>query len=449
MSSVIFLIIICLFNCIAAIPVFPQEQEQGIRQNAHKKWEIEARGEYDSGEGNSSMLKAGDIRYSMSVMDFEKDGKTIFNISTPYAVFGKVAGKGLLREIRNPAAHSPGSSVFREKTEVAADKSFKSTGNSGIRLSSGEAFSVFNEMSTSESGTLDWSGAYGRYKIRKWLDVSCAAAKYKEKDDSLSDSWYTERRTGYGREVVNTAFSASAGVSPAGAGAAAALTSCHGTHPGLFYRFSPYLALFFIRIDLLFSGTNDSYIKPEGSLSSKALRKGALLSLYPLDFLKLTGRYISDIYHEKLSDKNYGSNSEEKSASILFDPVFLILGAGISDKNNFSSDTNEEGRDIYFTGGLKSRCCKAVLEKKGRYRNSEKYCDSLRLEAGVRNRFMNIYILGKLIKQESTEKSVKTRITVYGSEISVFGEYSASVLNEAAGRTESSYEYSTGFTAKY
>ncbi len=443
------MIIICLINCIAVFPVFTQEQKQEIKQKVLKKWEIEARGEYDSEEGKSSMLKAGDSRYFMSVMDFEKGGKTIFNFSTPYAVFGKVAGKGLLKEIRNPAAHYPGSSVFREKTEVAADKSFKSSGNSGIRLSAGEAFSVFNEMSTSESGTLDWSGAYGRYKIKRWLDISCAAAKYKEKDDSVSDSWYTERRTGYGREVVNTSFSASAGGSSAGAGAAAALTSCNGTPPGLFYRFSPYLALFFIRIDLLISGTNDSYIKPEGSLSSSALRKGALLSLYPLDFLRFTGRYVSDIYHEKLSDKNYGSYSEEKSASIFFDPAFLIFGTGISDKSNFSNDTNEKNRDICFSGGLKAHNCKAVLEKKDRYRNSEKYCDTLRLEAGIRNRIVNIYILGKLIKQEDTEKNLKTRITVYGSKMSVFGEYSASALNDATGRTESFFEYSTGFTAKY
>jgi hypothetical protein len=429
--------------------VYSQEQGKQLNHIQVKKWEIEARGEYDSEEGNSSMLKCGDSVYFISVMKFDEKGKTFFNFSTPYAVFGKVKGKGLLREIKNPASHSPGSSIFTEKTEVASDKIFESSGNCGIRLSAGECFSVFNEISSSETGTLDWSGAYGRYKINEWLVVSCAAAKYTEKDDSESEVWYTEQRTGYGRKVMNSAFSVSAGKNTAGAGAAAALTSCHGTPSGYFYRFSPYLALSFIRIDLLVSGTNESYIKPDGTLPSSGFRKGVNASFFPVSILKLTGRFVSDIYHEKYSDKNYCAYSDETSAVLVFDPAFLIFKTGLSDKNMFKDDVLENTQDAWFSAGIKSRNCKIIIEKKERYIDKEKYSDSTRVEAGIRNKLMNIYLLGKLFHQADTEKSIKAHLTIHSGGVSVFGEFTSFLKEDISGKGDNYSEYSTGFKVKY
>jgi hypothetical protein len=160
-------------------------------------------------------------------------------------------------------------------------------------------------------------------------------------------------------------------------------------------------------------------------------------------------RYISDLFHEKASDEIYRGYAEEYSIGISLTPSFLITGASLKIKNILNNEIFENYTDTGYSAGLKSRNSKIIFEKKDTFTDSMKISDSIRLEAGCRREYMEIYILGKVKNSDSTEKSFKARMKCKRKNISLFSEFSIINTEKNNAQAENSIIYSTGLEVKF
>ena len=418
-----------------------------------KPYDLVIRSEADSEEGFLNKISIGDRHYSAVILDFEKDDKTVFSIYTPYAAAGRIKTAGLLREIKNPAGQYPGSSLFREKTGIIPDRSLNHTGSSGMVITAGNWCSLFCEEGESDRSTLDWSGIYSNYEIIENISVSFSVSEYSERDDSKNDVWYSDRETGYGREIINTAVSGSykSKNNITGIDSAAAVTLCDGMENGLFFRASPYLLLSFLRADILAAGTSSSYIKPDGSYPSTAFRKGLSLSFFSKKIIpaNLKLRYLSDSFHENYSDENYCGYSDEYAAALSLSHSFILAGASFKIRNIYKNELFENYTDGGLSVGVKSGKSRVIFERKESYKDGMKYADSLRLEAGCRGRYLELYLLGKLKKSDCPEKSVKSRIRLKSKNAALFSEISILNTGNYDTDTENRVIYSSGFEIRF
>ncbi len=336
-----------------------------------------------------------------------------------------------------------------EDTGIVPDRRFTQSANSGMRLDAGDIFSFFTEESESSVSTLSWKGLYTGIGTWNNLYIGGFAAEYSERDDGEKDIWYTDRKTGYGRKITAGGITAAAKSSFAGIGVSAAATGCRGMENGFFYRVSPYLLISVIRIDLLASGTNDSYISPDGSFPSTEFRRGISMEIKPLSWITLDIGYVSDIKHRRTSDEKYGDYNEELFSDLMVSPGCFMGGCSVKTRNIFTDDSLSNSLDMGFSAGLRQGLSKIVFEKKDSFKNNEIFSRSYRLETGIRKKYIDIYMLGKVKKEEFTEKSIKSRLSLKKGKISVFGEYTIMTTEKNNGDTENFNEYSAGLEVKY
>ncbi len=396
------------------------------------------------------LVSVGNSKYQIIFMEFKEPGKEILNIYTPYALLGRIASAGLLKEIKNPVSHYPASQVFNEKTQIIPDRKLKETGNNGIRIDAGNILSGFMEEGESSLSHLSWRGLYSGQKIGEKILINFAVAEYKERDDSESDIWYSDRKIRYGRKVINSAFSISYKNSFWGINGAGAINYYKGADNGIYFRLSPYLKYSFIRFDFLLSGTNDSYIKPDGTLSSTALRKGASALLTPFPWIRFNVRYVTDVLQKKESDIRYGGYTEELFGSVIFKPWFFESGASVKNRNIYKDNYFDNYMDTAISIGLKAGFNKIVFEKKETYKNYDKISQSYKLEAGTKIKNFTIYLCGKIKEEiDEEEKSVMGRLNLKIRNFSLFSKYEIVSLEKRDSAPKMLNTYSAGLEARF
>ena len=432
---------IVLFLILFPILAFPQK---------NPKRELLLRTRMNSEKGFESLVSAGNSRYQILFMDFRESDKKVLNIYTPYVAIGRVSAAGLLREIKNPAAHNPGSQIFNERTRIAPDRRLRPTGNRGVRIDAGKVLSGFLEESESSYSRLAWKGIYSSRQIGKKITINFAAAEYDEADDSERNIWYSDRKNRYGRRVVNTAFSASYKTGSWGISGAGALNHYKGVNNGIYFRVAPYVRFSFVKLDFLVSGTDDSYIKPDGSLSSTALRKGIAALITPASWIRINARYVTDALHKKESDIIYGGYTEELFGSLVLRPWLIESGASARNRNIYKDNYFYNQIDSAVFIGLKSGLNKIVFEKRDTYRDSEKISQTYRLEAGAWIKNINFYTLWRL-KESVNEKETKTtsRVRIRVKNISLYSEYKTIFVDRANRDNRDLAEYTIGVDAKF
>lgn len=418
-------------------------------EQARPEAEISVKTVYDSEKGFSDRMAAGNRQYRVVLLNFRENEKTVFSIYTPYSAAGRIKTQGLLKEIKNPAAHYPGAAVFMEKTRIIPDTSFAENGNTGIKLDAGNLFSIFAERGESERNTLEWQGLYTGLKAGRNTELTFAASEYREKDDSEKDFWYSERAAGYGRDMTNISLSGKTRYGVTGFSFAAAVTSADGRGHGLYARVSPFLVIRYLRVYLLAACTNEEYIKPNGNYPSTAFRKGVQVLLDPFPLVRIKVRYLTDQMHKKSSDSEYGGYTEEAGGTIGFDPFFLSSSVFLKNKNIYSDDILTRRLETGYSAGIKSPQGRIIFEQKRIYQDAEELSEQFRVEAGTRRKHIDLYILGKIKNEESAEKSAKARITLKRNKLSLFTEYTLASVIDKADNVKNYSAHSSGIEAKF
>ncbi|MCL2793073.1 MAG: hypothetical protein FWD87_08265 [Spirochaetaceae bacterium] len=435
------MIAIVLFLGIFPFCVFPQKKPVK---------ELFLRSRMNSEAGIENLASVGNSRYQILFMEFREPEKKILNIYTPYVALGRIRTTGLLREIKNPAAHNPGSSIFTERTRVAPDRRLRPTGNSGVRLDAGSIVSGFTEESESRFSNLSWQGIYSSRQFGRKASVNLAVTEYDERDDSERSIWYADRKIRYGRKVTNTAFSASYRTGSWGVSCAGALSYYKGANNGLYFRLSPYVRYSFIRFDFLLSGTDDSYIRPDGALSSTALRKGVTALATPVPWIRINTRYVTDVLHKKENDIIYGGYTEEFFGSIIFRPWFLESGVSARNRNIYRDNIFNNYIDTTAFIGLKAGSNKIVFEKRDTYKDYDKISQTYRVEAGARIKHINLYMLWRFkegIDEKETRVTSRARIRI--KNITLLSEYRIVSIERQNRPDRDLTEYTIGIDAKF
>ena len=403
-----------------------------------------------SEKGIENLVSVGNSRYQILFMEFRKSEKKVFNIYTPYADLGRITATGLLREIKNPAAHYPGSQIFNEKTRIVPDRRLKATGNSGIRIDAGNILSVFTEEGESAYSNLSWKGIYSGQKIGKRGIINLAVTEYNERDDGQRDIWYADRKIRYGRRVTNTAFSASYKTGLWGISGAGALSDYKGANNGLYFRLSPYVRYSFVKVDFLLSGTDDSYIKPDGAFPATALRKGISALITPASWIRINARYVTDVLHKKESDIRYGGYTEEFFGSVIFRPWFFESGVSAKNRNIYKDNYFNNYIDTSAFIGLKGGFNKIIFEKKDTYKDYEKISQTYRIEAGAGVKNINLYMLWKLKEGiDERETNITSRAKIKIRKFSLVSEYKIVSLERKTKADRNSTEYTISVDAKF
>ncbi|MCL2294696.1 MAG: hypothetical protein FWC36_07520 [Spirochaetes bacterium] len=414
------------------------------------KPELLLRTRMNSEKGTENLVSVGNSRYQILFMDYREADKQILNIYTPYAAIGRISSHGLLREIRNPAAHNPGSQIFRERTRIAPDRRLRSTGNSGVRLDAGNLLSGFIEEGESRFSYLAWKGLYSTHLFGKNALINIAATEYYERDDSNRNIWYSDRKNRYGREVTNIAASASYGTRKYGISGAGSVCFYKGADNGLYFRLSPYVRYSFIRLDFLVSGTNEDYIRPDGALSSTAFRKGVAATMTPAPWLRINCRYVTDILHKKESDIRYGGYTEELFGSIVFRPWFFESGASVRYRDIYRDNNFNNYINTTAFIGVRTGFGKIVFEKRDTFEDYEKISQTYRLEAGAWVKNVNFYMLWRL-RDGVNEKEIHTtaRVRVRIKNVSLFSEYKTTFIERQNRPNRNLAEYTIGLDARF
>ena len=439
-----------LFILLTPFFVFPEKKLEKKPEKKPAK-ELLLKTRIGSEKGIETLASLGNSTYQILFMGFEEDPKKrIFNIYTPYADLGRITSAGLLKEIKNPAAHYPGSQVFNEKTKVLPDRVLKRNGNSGIRIDAGNLFSIFSEEGESAYSYLAWKGVYSGQQIGKNASINFAITEYNERDDTKRDIWYSDRKVRYGRRVINSAFSTSYKTGSFGVSGAGVVNHYNGASNGIYARVSPYVRFSFVKLDFLLSGTNDSYIKPDGAFASTAVRKGVSALVTPASWLKFNARYVTDVLHKKESDTRYGGYTEEILGSVVLSPWFFESGASVRNRNIYKDNYFDEYIDTAVFIGVKAGLNKIIFEKKDTYKDSEKISQTYRLEAGAMLKNISLYMLGK-IKEGTNEKEtdITSKVKIKVKNVSLFYEYKSSFLEKQNKPDKFSNEYSVGLDAKF
>ncbi|MCL2704940.1 MAG: hypothetical protein FWE72_01890 [Spirochaetaceae bacterium] len=435
------IIAIALFIVIFPMLVF-SEKKPG------KEFLLKAR--MTSKKGIENLISIGNSRYQILFMDFRESEKQVFNIYTPYADLGRISATGLLREIKNPAVHYPGSQIFNEKTRIVPDRRLKATGNRGIRIDAGNIVSGFFEEGESTYSNLSWKGIYSGKKIGKRALINFAVTEYDERDDGQRNIWYADRKIRYGRKVTNAAFSASYKTGLWGISSAGAMSHYKGANNGLYFRLSPYLRYSFIKLDFILSGTGDSYIKPDGSFPATTLRKGIAALITPVPWIRINTRYVTDVLHKKESDIRYGGYTEELFGSVVLRPWFIESGFSAKNRNIYKDNYFNNYIDTSVFIGMKGGFNKIVFEKKDTYKDHEKISQTYRIEAGAGIKNISLYTLWKL-KEGIDEKEINitSRARIKVRKISLFSEYKIVSVERQTKADKKSTEYTIGVDAKF
>ena len=403
-----------------------------------------------SEKGIENLVGIGNTKYQILYMDYRNADKKLLNIYTPYFALGRITVSGVLREIKNPSTHYPGSQIFNEKTKALPDRRLRANGNSGLRLDAGTIVSGFTEASESAYSNLSWKGIYTGQQFGKRGAINFAVTEYKERDDTQREIWYADRKIRYGRRVVNTAFSASYKTSLWGISGAGALNHYKGSSNGLYFRLSPYLRYSFVKIDFLLSGTDDSYIKPDGSLSNTAIRKGVAVQMTPVSWIRINGRYVTDVLHKKESDLQYGGYTEEFYGAVIFRPKFFESGASAKNRNIYKDNFLNNYIDTSVFVGLKWGLNKIIFEKKETYKDSNKISQTYRVEAGAGIKNLSLYALWKLkegIDEKETNITARAKIKI--RKISLLAEYKIVSVTRENKSEKKLNEYTIGIDAKF
>lgn len=397
------------------------------------------------------------------------ESKTVFSLYIPHVTVGRIKAEGLLKEIKNPAAHSPGSQTFMEKSGYTPEYSFSKRGSSGIIITPIPFFSVFMEAEgdglftiiTEENQTFNqgFSAAinptpllYGICSSSSFLlapsdfasflipkpkvDINLMFSIYDEKEEETDETnqWYSDGRTQYGRTIKNSAlsflfqFPFADGAFEVGTGGTASIVTCTGTETGYYYRLSPYFEASFIRLDFLISGTTENYLKPNGTFPSVFLKKGVNLYLYLpfFDYLTLKFKYTGVLYHLTPENENYGKAIDEYYGSLFFNSKYFTGTVFSTFKKSYIEEEINESLDIGFSAGVKWKNCKVVFEKTITIHDKNIISDTMKLKGGFRFGIVTFYLTGKMKRAApETEKEATDSFVI--DEKSIGGKVSVKI----------------------
>lgn len=494
MEKEIFFILLFALCILSALPADSGEKISGVAKASYNDENMISA--YVSVENNNFRAVAMEFLTLPNAKNENIESKTVFSLYTPYVTIGRIKAKGLLKEIKNPAAHSTGSQTFMEESSYAPEYGFSETGSTGIIITPIPFFSVFMEVEGDGIFTIikdenqtfgqGFSSAvnpvpllYGIYSSSSFLlpssdsenyliskpkiDINLAFSVYKEKKEETDDSnqWYSDGRTQYGRTAKNSTlsflfqFPFAEGEAEVGTGGTASVVTCTGTETGYYYRLSPYFEASFIRLDLLLAGTTENYLRPNGTFPSVFLKKGLSLYIYPsfLPSLTLRFKYTGILYHPTPENENYGNSTDEYYGSLLFNSKYFSATVFGNFKKSYTEEEINESLDIGFSAGIKWKNCKIVFEKTITIHDKSIVSDTMKLEGGFRFGIVTFYITGKIkiaapeTKEEATnsfiidEKTIGGKISVKIKLFTISANVKGGVAENIAGTKKQILEY--------
>ncbi len=267
--------------------------------------EIRNRFEFQSGE---SVLVGTDIRRNNEV-EYQAIG-----FSSPYLRAGPLALKGLLREIFNPLAYGPGSSVFQERPEIRLEKSFSGSSKTGIVFDPvpdhAECFLFHSSGVTKAGGSLS-------VPLGSYLETHLLFSTSQPKRATVDDSWFSDRLSFPGDRLIHGAGRLTLDHPGLFCSLSLGISGGRRIVPGYFTLLDIVMKTEVFRPELSVGVSSPRYFTPDGKWCDRGMSLGIALTLVPFDFLELEGGYICRLGHPsgwESAMRRYLSSEEKRHA---------------------------------------------------------------------------------------------------------------------------------------
>jgi len=287
----------------------PKNTSSGTRVTVDNQFirsgEIRNRIELQNGE---SVFFAADIR-SKNEVEYQAIG-----VSSPYLRAGPLALKGLLREIFNPLAYGPGSSVFQERPEIRLERSFSGSSKTGIVFDPvpdhAECFLFHSSGVTKAGGSLS-------VPVGSYLETHLLFSTSQPKRETVDDSWFTDRLPFPGDRLIHGATRLALDHPGLFGSLSLGISAGRRIVPGYFTLLDIVMKTEMFQPELSVGISSPRYFTPDGKWCSRGMSLGLVLTFLPFDFIELEGGYTCRLDHPsgwESAMRRYLSSEEKRHA---------------------------------------------------------------------------------------------------------------------------------------
>jgi len=267
--------------------------------------EMRNRVELQSGE---SLFVGTDIRRNNEV-EYQAIG-----VSSPYLTAGPLALKGLLREIFNPLAYGPGSSVFQEPPEIRLERSFSGSRKAGI---------VFDpvpdqlEFFLFRSSGVTKAGGSLSIPVGSYFGTQLLLATSQPERKIVDDSWFSDSLPFPGDRLIHGAGRLTLDHPGLFGSLSLGISGGRRIVPGYFTLLDIVMKTKVFQPELSAGISSPRYFTPDGKWCDRGISLGLVLALAPFDFLELEGGYMCRLDHPsgwESAMRRYLSSEEKRRA---------------------------------------------------------------------------------------------------------------------------------------